>query len=218
MSRKCWTRTSKALAAGLLAVLTLLPTLARAETSSEQYRVYTDAPRLFLRPQRLRLLRRERERQSIRWMQLNALVSGGAPMSEPGFAEALFLPPAATRLPPTRPPTGQFAMAGIPARLLWCWTGAVTRFQKTSGRRSPAGWKERFPRKTKVTLAPCGIGCSPRSPLPTTLRLRPSGRFSLPWNAGGENGRLPASAPANSASRRRNCILFSKLSTRFATT
>jgi hypothetical protein len=73
----------------LLAALTLPPVLASTETSSEQYRVFTDAPRLFLRPQRLRLVRRERERQSIRWMQFNALVGGGAQMPEPGFAEAL---------------------------------------------------------------------------------------------------------------------------------
>jgi hypothetical protein len=89
MCRRCWTRTSEALAAGLLAALTLLPSLAGAETPADQYRVYTDAPRLFLRPQRLRLLRRERERQSTRWMQFSALLNGGAPMPETGFAEAL---------------------------------------------------------------------------------------------------------------------------------
>jgi hypothetical protein len=89
MSRRCWTRTSEAFAAGLLAALTLPALLAGAENPSEQYRVYTDAPRLFLRPQRLRLLRRERQRQSMRWMQFDALLGGGAPMREPGFAEAL---------------------------------------------------------------------------------------------------------------------------------
>lgn len=52
--------------------------------------VSTDHPRLFLRPQRLRLLRRERERQSMRWQQFEALVSGNAPMPEPGFALALY--------------------------------------------------------------------------------------------------------------------------------
>jgi hypothetical protein len=89
MSRRCWTRTFEAFAAAVLAALTLPFAQAGAETPSEQYRVYTEAPRLFLRPQRLRLLRRERERQSIRWMQFSALLSGGAPMPEPGFAEAL---------------------------------------------------------------------------------------------------------------------------------
>jgi hypothetical protein len=52
--------------------------------------VSTDHPRLFLRPQRLRLLRRERERQSMRWQQFEALVAGNAPMPEPGFALALY--------------------------------------------------------------------------------------------------------------------------------
>ena len=89
MSRRCWTRTSKSFAGGLLAVLTLPLVPAGAQTPSEQYRVYNDAPRILLRPQRLRLLRRERERQSVRWMQFHALLSGGAPMPEPGFAEAL---------------------------------------------------------------------------------------------------------------------------------
>jgi hypothetical protein len=89
MSRRCWTRTFNGFCAGALATLSF-PLAAGAQTSSEQYGVYTEAPRLFLRPQRLRLLRRERERQSIRWMQLDSLVSGGAPMSEPGFSAALF--------------------------------------------------------------------------------------------------------------------------------
>ena len=89
MFRRCWTRTSKAFAGALLAALTFPLVPAGAQTVSEQYRVYTDAPRLLLRPQRLRLLRRERERQSPRWMQFNALIGGGAPMPEPGFAQAL---------------------------------------------------------------------------------------------------------------------------------
>jgi hypothetical protein len=55
----------------------------------EEYKVYTDAPRLLLKPQRLRLLRRERERQSPRWQHLDALISGKAQMPEPGFAHAL---------------------------------------------------------------------------------------------------------------------------------
>ncbi|HTP87808.1 MAG TPA: hypothetical protein VMJ34_12710 [Bryobacteraceae bacterium] len=88
MSRRCWTRTYKPFAT-LVAALTFLLVPAGAETTAEQYRIYTGAPRLFLRPQRLRLLRRERERQSSRWAQLDALVSGGVPLREPGFALAL---------------------------------------------------------------------------------------------------------------------------------
>jgi hypothetical protein len=52
--------------------------------------VFTDHPRLLLRPQRLRLLKRERERTSARWQQFSTLISGNAPMPEPGFAYALY--------------------------------------------------------------------------------------------------------------------------------
>lgn len=59
-------------------------------TTEEDFRVYTDHPRIFLGPQRLRLLKRERERKSMRWEQFDALVRGGAPLKEPGFALALY--------------------------------------------------------------------------------------------------------------------------------
>ena len=52
--------------------------------------VSTDHPRLFLRPARLRLLKRERERSSARWKQFEALVTGKAPLPEPAFALALY--------------------------------------------------------------------------------------------------------------------------------
>jgi hypothetical protein len=57
--------------------------------SGEPVTVSTDHPRLFLRPARLRLLKRERERASARWQQFDALMAGNAPMPEPGLAEAL---------------------------------------------------------------------------------------------------------------------------------
>ena len=47
-------------------------------------------PRVFLNARRLRLLRRERERQSMRWNQFQLLIAGKAPMPEPGFAQALY--------------------------------------------------------------------------------------------------------------------------------
>jgi hypothetical protein len=47
-------------------------------------------PSLLLNAKRLRLLRRERERQSPRWEQLEALIRGNARMPEPGFALALY--------------------------------------------------------------------------------------------------------------------------------
>lgn len=55
-----------------------------------EYVVYTDAPRLLLNQRRMRLMKRERERESMRWMQFDALMSGGAAMPEPGFASALY--------------------------------------------------------------------------------------------------------------------------------
>ena len=56
--------------------------------SDEDFRVYTDTPRLLLRPARLRLLRRERERQSERYQRFAALLTGDLP--EPGFTRALY--------------------------------------------------------------------------------------------------------------------------------
>ena len=57
--------------------------------ADEDYKVYTDPPRLLLRAQRLRLLRRERERQAQRWLHFETLIAGKAQMPEPGFALAL---------------------------------------------------------------------------------------------------------------------------------
>ena len=61
-----------------------------AQTTDDPVAVFTEHPRLFLRPQRLRLLKRERERASPRWQQLETLVAGNAPMPERGFAWALY--------------------------------------------------------------------------------------------------------------------------------
>jgi hypothetical protein len=60
------------------------------QASDEPVTVSTDHPRLFLRPARLRLLKRERERASARWQQFDALLAGNAPMPEPGLAQALY--------------------------------------------------------------------------------------------------------------------------------
>ncbi|MEX2261820.1 MAG: hypothetical protein WD696_07700 [Bryobacteraceae bacterium] len=56
----------------------------------EFFDVYTEHPRLFLRPQRLRLLRRERERRSLRWQPFETLLAGRARMPEAPFAQALY--------------------------------------------------------------------------------------------------------------------------------
>src|SRR5437868_6469007 len=52
--------------------------------------VFSEHPRLLLRPQRLRLLKRERERASVRWQQFETLVAGNAPLPERAFAWALY--------------------------------------------------------------------------------------------------------------------------------
>lgn len=63
------------------------------KAQDEEFRVYTEHPRLILTAQRLRLLKRERERDSPRWHQFHALVTaqieGGPALPEPGFALAL---------------------------------------------------------------------------------------------------------------------------------
>ena len=80
----------------LLALLLSVPALAQPAAQSgappqeDDLRVYTDPPRLFLTPARLRLLQRERDRKSLRWEQFDLLITGGAKMPEPGFAEALY--------------------------------------------------------------------------------------------------------------------------------
>ncbi len=73
-------------------ILALVPAAGWAQGSgtADPVVVSGDHPRLFLRAGRLRLLRRERERHSMRWQQLEALISGNAPMPEPGFAQALY--------------------------------------------------------------------------------------------------------------------------------
>jgi hypothetical protein len=74
----------------LLPIL-LFSTLGFAQDAYEEdFHVFTDSPRLLLTKQRLRLLQRERERQSMRWLQFDLLISGGAPMAEPGLAWALY--------------------------------------------------------------------------------------------------------------------------------
>jgi hypothetical protein len=68
-------------------ILALL--LATAASGQDEFRVYTEHPRLFLTAQRLRLLKRERDRESMRWRQFDLLVRATAEMREPGFALAL---------------------------------------------------------------------------------------------------------------------------------
>ncbi|MDE3196808.1 MAG: hypothetical protein KGN84_10720 [Acidobacteriota bacterium] len=60
-----------------------------AQSRPDGFRAYSESPRLLLRPARLRLLRRERERQSLRWEQFERLWSGNAPFPELGWVAAL---------------------------------------------------------------------------------------------------------------------------------
>jgi hypothetical protein len=63
---------------------------AAAQTGAEDYQIYTEHPRLLLTSKRLRLLKRERERTSLRWNQFETLMRGKAEMSEPAFSRALY--------------------------------------------------------------------------------------------------------------------------------
>ena len=68
----------------------LTPVLrAAAQEAPDTYRVYTDAPRLFLTPARLKLVRRERERRSLRWDQFETLWGAGTQFPEFGWTAAL---------------------------------------------------------------------------------------------------------------------------------
>ena len=73
----------------LASFFVFLPVLA-AQTQEESFRVYADHPRLLLTTHRLQLLRKERDRRSMRWQQFELLMAGHAPMPEPGFAGALY--------------------------------------------------------------------------------------------------------------------------------
>src|SRR3984957_14419599 len=59
------------------------------QSRPDSFKVYTDGPRLLLRPQRLKLLRRERERRSLRWDQFETLWTASAPFPDLGWVQAL---------------------------------------------------------------------------------------------------------------------------------
>src|ERR1035441_1191141 len=66
----------RAIPALLLALSSGSVPYVRAQPAGEPIAVSTEHPRLFLRPARLRMLRRERERASMRWQQFAALLAG----------------------------------------------------------------------------------------------------------------------------------------------
>ncbi len=74
---------------GYCSLVLLSAALAPAQVD-ENYEPPGQHPALLLNAKRLRLLRRERERQSQRWEQFDTLMKGNARMPEPGFALALY--------------------------------------------------------------------------------------------------------------------------------
>ena len=68
----------------------LIVTVAAAAAQSADYQTPGQHPSLLLTPARLRLLKRERERQSPRWRQFESLIAGKAAMPERAFADALY--------------------------------------------------------------------------------------------------------------------------------
>jgi hypothetical protein len=73
-----------------LPIALVLCALPGAAQETQDYQIYSERPRLFLSARRIRLLQRERERQSIRWQQFDSLMAGKARLPEPGFAAALY--------------------------------------------------------------------------------------------------------------------------------
>jgi hypothetical protein len=70
---------------------------ANQDSDAPTYKIYTEHPRLFLRTSRMRLLKRERERKSLRWEQFDTLFRANAPFPQPGFANALYFSVAGDR-------------------------------------------------------------------------------------------------------------------------
>src|SRR5258707_30134 len=71
--------------AGLGAASALL----RAQRRPDSFKVYSATPRLLMRPARVKLVRRERERRSLRWDQFETLWTAGANFPDPGWVQAL---------------------------------------------------------------------------------------------------------------------------------
>ena len=68
-----------------------IPFAARGQSATtDPIVVSSEHPRLFLRPARLRLLRRERERTSLRWEQFHSLMAGNAAMPASAVSASVF--------------------------------------------------------------------------------------------------------------------------------
>ncbi len=75
---------------GHVTPLLLLAVATGVAAQEQDWRVDRDHPRLLLPARRLRLIQRERERESIRWQQFAAVMAGKEQPAEPAFADALF--------------------------------------------------------------------------------------------------------------------------------
>jgi len=75
---------------GTAVAATPSPAVHKPPALPDEFRAYTEHPRLLLPARRLRLLRRERERKTMRWEQFEALIASKAEFPEPGFALALY--------------------------------------------------------------------------------------------------------------------------------
>ena len=73
-----------------LACSVLLAALAAGSVMAQEFRVYTEHPRLFLQPRKLGLLQKEKQRQSVRWQQFETLIKAEGALPEPGLANALY--------------------------------------------------------------------------------------------------------------------------------
>jgi hypothetical protein len=67
----------------------ILALVSAGTAAAAEYPIDTDHPRLLLPQRRLRLLRREQERESLRWNQFESLVKTGSAFPEPGFSYGL---------------------------------------------------------------------------------------------------------------------------------
>ena len=120
--------------------------------ADEDYHIYNDAPRVLLTKQRLRLLQRERQRQSMRWQQFDALIAGGAALPEPGFAAALYYQVAGDQASGRKAVDWALSEAADPQRdlrqlaLIFDWCGPV--MSKTQA--------DRLDAKIERALAPPG--------------------------------------------------------------
>jgi hypothetical protein len=88
--RRAGTIKARLIAFLLVSVLSAAPQDSGDSGKVTELGVYTEHPRLFLRPQRLRMLRRETQRQSLRWEQFRTLIGAKAQMPEPAFSNALY--------------------------------------------------------------------------------------------------------------------------------